>query len=123
MPSLAPLQDITYSFSVKGGAIRVTGSVNNGGADNTKAFVGIVQFFDKADTLIDGPYEGLSTSKLGSYRYLAGGTDATPTAFAMRAVLPKGAIRASVIFKSWDYKLPISMPAHPTAELYAAKKA
>lgn len=119
---LLPLE-ISYTYKAKGAAALISGNVINGGADAAKAFVSVVKIFDADGALIAGPYAGMSNSKLGAYRYIAGGTPSAQGKFSFKVGLPEGAAKIMVSFAPWEHADHIQFAALPVVELLGGKKA
>ena len=115
--------EISYSYKVKGAAVVINGIVVNGGPTVAKAFVAVVSMFDNTGAFIEGPYEGMSHSRLGCYRYIQGGSPNAPGKFSFKVGLPKGAVKMMVGFTPWDFADNVQFAALPVVELAAAKKA
>lgn len=114
--------EISYSFKVKGSSATLSGVVVNGGPTVAKAFVAVVNMFDNAGKLIEGPYEGLHTSRLGCYRYIQGGSPNAVGKFSFKIGLPKNAVKMTVGFTPWEHSENIQFAALPVIELASAKK-
>jgi hypothetical protein len=116
-------QEILFSYAVKGSQAIMNGRiVNGGGSSVTKAFLAVVRFYAKDGTLMEGPYAGLSTSRIGSYKYLPGGSASSHGQFSIKVKIPKKATRMDVAFSAWDSKDVIQFLSYPTIELHAAEK-
>jgi hypothetical protein len=122
MPALLLPLDISYTYKAKGHSAVISGSVTNGGPTVSKAFVAVVKIIDEEDQLIQGPYAGMSQSKLGAYRYIAGGAPAAQGKFSFKVGLPEGAAKIIVSFAPWDYSDHIQFAALPVVELLSGKK-
>lgn len=89
----------THTFDVRPGIGSLHGAIANG--RGPKAFVLLVRFYDEQDELIPGPYLRFSYSRLGAFRYLAGGEPKAPAEFEIPLFVPDRARRLDAIFCSW----------------------
>lgn len=105
MAKLATTQQTTFSYDVRPGIGTLRGAISNG--TGPKAFVLLVRFYDEHDDLIPGPYLRFSHSRLGAYRYLAGGTARAPSDFDIPFFMPDGARRLDAVFCAWESEVPV----------------
>nr|WP_314085249.1 glycosyltransferase family 4 protein [uncultured Shinella sp.] len=89
-------------LSVSPGENNLTFELRNGDSLK-KAFVAVVEFWSDSGALIPAPYDGFSFSKkTGSYRYLPGGSQSSPTLTSLRFETPTSAVSLSVTVKRWE---------------------
>ncbi|MCO5132357.1 MAG: hypothetical protein M9932_17665 [Xanthobacteraceae bacterium] len=90
----------------------LVGEVRSGDG-GPKDFIAFFSFFDKDGNLIPAPYDGLSHSQRGAYRYICGSVDDASAAFTIPLVAPPTARRLLVNFASWQYKKPLVFGSRP----------
>lgn len=107
----------TFSYDVRPGIGTLRGAVANG--TGSKAFVLLVRFYDERDNLIPGPYLRFSHSRLGAYRYIAGGSSKAPKEFDVPFFMPEGACRLDAIFCGWETEEPVQFgrPLQPGGQI------
>lgn len=88
-----------HTFDVQPGIGALHGAIANGGGP--KSFILLVKFYDAHGELIPGPYLRFSHSRLGAFRYLAGGEPRAPAEFEIPLFVPDGARRLDAIFCDW----------------------
>lgn len=91
----------------------VYASIANGSVTGDKAFLALFSFFDDKRKLIPGPYKKLSFSKVGAYRYVAGGSQNTPAECFIPFDPPAGTKHMEVVFASWKHDEPIAFKELP----------
>ncbi len=107
----------TFSYDVRPGIGSLRGAIANG--VGPKAFVLLVRFYDEQDKLIPGPYLRFSHSRLGAYRYLAGGSARTPGDFDIPLFMPDGARRLDLVFCGWETEASVQFarPPQPNGQI------
>ena len=104
MSSRGTTHQTTHTFDVRPGIGALRGAIANG--RGPKAFILVVRFYDAQDDLIPGPYLRFSYSRLGAFRYLAGGGPKAPSEFEIPLFIPDGARRLDAVFCGWATTLP-----------------
>lgn len=74
------------------------------GDGGPKDFIAFFSFFEENGDLIPPPYEGLSQSSRGAYKYIRGAVDFSPVSFTIPLAAPPAARRLVVSFASWQCK-------------------